>query len=379
MTLEVDTSIPFGNAADVCITDDDETPEVSFAADPHGGPECLWFCFRLKNGGYGKPEGKQVRLVLKHLYTMLGGNRPPNLRPVMRPAGEDWVRMEPGVERFAPDGQPEAVWVIDLPQQHVDVAFCYPYGPPDVETLVNDTGGYWRSDTIGVSQAGRPLVRLSNRYGEAGDEAPGLYFIARQHSGETPGSWVLDGILRHFAETSMDSCVVWAVPLSNVDGVVQGDYGKDNFPYDLNRAWGQPPMRHETLVIQRDLARWRERCRPALTIDFHAPGGCEADGLYCYLPNPEKAADAHAEAAKWAEAVSDALTPKYAAPEFGRVINYASRWETPNFTSYCANTLGLCGFALETPYAIAGETLLIREGYRDAGERIADALIRRLG
>jgi hypothetical protein len=160
-----------------------------------------------------------------------------------------------------------------------------------------------------------------------------------------------------------------------MDGVEGGDYGKDNFPYDLNRAWGSPPMRHEVLVFQRDIQRWRQRCRPVLGIDFHAPGACEAEGIYCFLPNPGKYPEHHQAVLKWTAAIGTALTSEYAASPFGRVASYASRWETPTFASYCWLRHKVPGFTIENPYAMVGDLLLTRECYREAGKRIASCVV----
>lgn len=373
MALAVDTSIPFGNACNVSVGIEDGIPVVSFAADPHGGPESLWFCFRLMDFSPSKDRAGKVKLVLKHVRNMLGGNAPANIRPVVKPHDGDWERIGPGTSEKSPDGRESASWLIDAPDPFCDVAFCYPYGRADVDLLVEESNGCWKKDVIGVSQAARPLIRLSNGYGEEKSDRPGLYLTARQHSGETPGSWVLDGFLRHVATMGDKAPLIWAVPLTNIDGVEQGDYGKDNFPFDLNRAWGSPPMRHETLVFQRDMRRWKERCKPVLGIDFHAPGGCEKDGIYAYLPKPDKFPEEHKEAAEWADAAAGALGPEFAAEDFGRVAEYKSRWETPHFTTFCC-TEGFTALAFETPYAEAGKTLLTREKYREAGKRMAEGV-----
>jgi hypothetical protein len=257
----------------------------------------------------------------------------------------------------------------------MQVAYCYPYGRPDVEALVRDSAGYWHADTIGVSQGARPLVRLSNDPGTPGGDRPGLYLIARQHSGETPGSWVLDGFLRHVASLGNKAPLVWAIPLTNIDGIEGGDYGKDNFPYDLNRAWGSPPMRHEVLVFQRDIARWAARCRPLLAIDMHAPGACETGGIYCYMPDPRQHPDLYESTLRWTTAISRALTPRYAAKTFERVADYPSRWETPNFSRYLWSKYKLCAFGLETPYAMVNDRVLTREEYRKAGVRLAEGIV----
>lgn len=379
MSLKIDTNIPYGNACDVSITEREGMTEVSFAPDPHGGPECLWFCFRLMQAAPVTRFDYKIRLVLKHSSNMLGGSNPLNMRPVIRRVETDWKRLgAPAVEKLQ-DGRNLVSWIIDAPEPFVDVAYCYPYGRPEVDDLLNDTNGYWRADTIGVSQEARPLIRLSNSYGEVGGHRPGLYLVARQHSSEVSGSWVLDGFLRHIASLGDSAPLVWSVPLTNIDGVEGGDYGKDNFPYDLNRAWGSPPMRYEVLVFQRDMQRWKERCRPVLGIDFHAPGACEANGIYCFLPDPEKYPEHHQAVLKWTNAVESALIPKYAAAPFGRVATYRSRWETPNFTTYCWASHKIAGFTIENPYAMVGDLLLTRECYREAGERIASAVVGRLG
>ncbi|MCX7805407.1 MAG: M14 family zinc carboxypeptidase [Planctomycetota bacterium] len=384
MRIKVTADIPFGNACGVSVADSPGGPVVSFEPHPHGGPECLWFCFRVicskgrargRTGGVA--GGKSLRLVWTNLQNALGGLPPEKLRPVIRADDGDWERLPPGTGEVLPDGRCNAIWTIPVPGKHADVAFCYPYGAPELEALLRETGGYWKADRIGSSQAGRPLLRLSNSPGEKGSGRPGLYLVARQHSGETPGSWVLDGFLRRVAERGDRAPLVWAVPLANIDGVEGGDYGKDNFPYDLNRAWGNPPMRHETLVYQRDMKRWKERCRPILCVDFHAPGGSENDGAYLYLPRPDGFPDAHRAASEWASAIAAGLTREYASEKFARVADYASRWETPTLTAFCASVLKIPAFTIETPYGSVGDRQLTREDYRAIGSRMADVAIER--
>lgn len=379
MDFRVETQVPFGNACDLEMSLLRDTLVVAFAADPHGGPETLWFCFRLSaSPTMARNRPRNVRLVLKHAYNMLGGQDLSAIRPVVRYEGEDWQRLGAGELVPLPDGRAHITWEVMPPRTTLDVAFCYPYGMDDVRALVADTDGYWRMDTIGVSQRSRPLVRLSNDYGSEGGDRPGLYLIARQHSGETPGSWVMDGFLRHLASLGDRAPLVWAVPLANIDGVEQGDYGKDNFPYDLNRAWGRPPMRHEISVYQRDMGRWRSRCRPILGIDFHAPGATESSGVYAYLPDPDTDRAAYDAVLPWVDWTGEALGPHFAATDFARVPRYSSRWETPSFRGYGWAQLGLTCITYETPYALAGDLVLTREHYREIGQRIAQGVLRGL-
>ena len=383
MPLRVDTTIPYGNAGDVSVDESGPMPQVGFAAHPHGGPEALWFCLRVLREGTPAP-GSPVRLVLKHALNMLGcgADRLGAVRPVTRADGGAWERLALPERVEAPDGRVSLAWTVPAPAEHLDVAFCYPYGRPEVEELVRGAGGSWRTDVIGLSQAGRPLLRVSNGAGEPGGRSsrPGIYLIARQHSGETPGSWVLDGFLRHAASLGEGAPLVWAVPLSNIDGIEQGDYGKDNFPYDLNRAWGRNPMRHETLVFQRDMRRFAGRCRPALAIDFHAPGGCEVDGVYCFGSDPYESLPLNRAAGAFVLAAREAIGPEYASPDFDRLATYTSRWETPNFTTHCVSAMGLAAFSVEASYQSApGGRVLTIADYREIGRRMAAGICGRLG
>lgn len=143
------------------------------------------------------------------------------------------------------------------------------------------------------------------------------------------------------------------------------------------RAWGSPAMRHETLVLQRDVQRWSKRCRPILAIDFHAPGACESEGIYCFLPKPAIFPERQNAVLAWMDTIQNSLTPKYAAESFVRVADYPSRWETSTFASYCC-VQEIDSFTIEIPYALIGEIVLTRECYREAGEWIAKCVVEKV-
>ena len=379
MSLTLTTRVPYGNACDVWIDAHSDPPEVAFAADPHGAPECLWFCFSLTETEPDQPHPDKVTLRLKYFGNLLGGSDPAACVPVCRTADTGWTRMRSGRAEKQPDGQCSVVWDIKYPEPSVNVAFCFPYGVPEIMQLLKKSKGYWKSDPIGVSQGGRKLVRLSNDYGSSGNEQPGIYIVARQHAGQTPGSWVLDGLLQRLAMIKKHSCLLWAVPLADIDGIQEGDGGKRPFPCDVNGAWGRPPLRHETLAIQGDIARWRQRCNPVLCLDFHAPGASHTEGIYAHIPNPETFPDIHKQTVKWTNVIKDLLSAEFAAPDFARVMDCPPRRPAPEFIRYCAAELELPAIALEIPYARIGSTVITTKKYREAGRRIADALLAKHG
>lgn len=390
MSYQVRDDIPFGNVGDVTIHEDPSAGvvDVGFTPRPMNAPEVMWFRFRIERATGGSDETPPLRLVWRHWGNALGAAEDKlidTVRPVVRRTGEDWRRLEACQRIELPDGRVWPAWTMHglAPGQALDAALCYPYGPDEVAALVSELGATWRADTIGLSQEGRPLTRLSNDTGRPGDRRPGLYILARQHAGETPGSWVLDGLLRQLAAAQRAGTPVpltWVVPLADIDGVTAGAYGKDRYPYDLNRAWGRPPMRHEALVIQRDMHRWARRCRPALVLDSHAPGLCETQGVYCYLPDPDEAPRRTELSRPWADRLAAAIGRPLTAAAFARVAKYPSRWNTPaspTFTAFAGATFDCAALALETPYALAGDGSLVLtiDQYRRIGQRIAAAVV----
>lgn len=378
MALKISTRFPGGNAADVEILQEGDHPEVRFSSDPCGGPEALWFFFRLVETTPDPERQTKIRLTWKHFDNVLGASDGQACVPVCQPAGQAWMRLRQGEEVKLPDGRRQLSWWIQHPAPTTDLAFCYPYGQADVHALLDRFKEYWQPSTIGISQGGRRIQRLHNSVGTPGGTQPGVYIVARQHAGETPGSWVLDGFLRHLAQVRKAGYVVWTVPLVDVDGVVHGLYGKDCFPYDLNRAWGQPPMRHETLVIRRDVQRWKAHCHPILALDLHAPGACERDGVYAYV-SPNASGPLVGEETKWCNVLQNELQAEFAAPEFKRAINYKSRWETPNFATFMRDEMGVPALSLETPYGQSAGGPLTQKSYREIGRRIALGILRRHG
>lgn len=367
MSLTVDTRFPGGNAADIEIRDTDGTPDVRFAADPRGGPESLWFWFRLTETEPGPARSSKVRLTWTCIETVRGGSEPAGCRPVFQPAGHAWTRLKHGDKTLLPDGRIEMSWLIPHPAPATDVALSFPYGDAELRWLLNRSAGYWRQDSIGVSQGGRRLVRLSNSPGAPGNTQPGVFLIARQHAGDAPGSWALDGFLQHLSQIRKAGYVVWAVPLANPDDLDAGCAG----PGEFDAAWGSPPRRHEARIVQDDIRRWKARCRPLLALDFRAPGIGAQDGVFAEV-GPESDPMA-AEETKWCNVLRTEVQADFAAPAFKRPADLAPG----AFAAFARAELAIPVLRLHVPFAQAGETLLTQKLYRELGRRLAAGVLRR--
>ena len=133
-------------------------------------------------------------------------------------------------------------------------------------------------------------------------------------------------------------------------------------------------MRHETMVISRDMDRWEKRCRATLFVDFHAPGMCEDTGVYAHVGDPEGMEEGERQRQEaWTGAAQECLGP-YAAANFVRVPTYHARsaWgQFPSASQAARKRAGVLGVTLETSYVAAGETVLTLDRYREIGERLA--------
>ncbi|HMO52765.1 MAG TPA: hypothetical protein PKA21_16785 [Kiritimatiellia bacterium] len=377
MSLSVSTRFPGGNAAGVSIQQRDGYPEIRFASDPCGGAEALWFYFRIEESNPDPERHSKIRLTWTLIDNVTGGDAPAVCVPVSSAPGHTWTRLKQGEESRNAEGLRELSWWLPHPAPSAEVAFCFPYGKPELDNAVEKSRDFWHSAPIGISQGGRTLTRVFNTMGTSSAQQPGVFVIARQHAGETPASWVLDGLLRQWAVNRKGGYVIWTVPLADIDGIEWGWYGRENLPYDLERAWSDPPLRHEALAIRNDVLRWRARCKPILALDLHATGAFEKDGVYAYASaSGEPTA---AEETKWCNLIKNELKADYAAPDFQRVDDRLSRSVAPAFVAWIRRELGIAALRIQAPYGQIGGQALTQKSYREIGQRLAQAVMRRNG
>ncbi|CAD7927658.1 unnamed protein product, partial [Amoebophrya sp. A120] len=81
-----------------------------------------------------------------------------------------------------------------------------------------------------------------------------IFVIARQHSGEVVGSWVMQGFMRFllgkslYAKVLREKFVFHLIPMVNIDGVVHGNARCTLAGVDPNRVWHDPnPIIHPVI------------------------------------------------------------------------------------------------------------------------------------
>jgi hypothetical protein len=263
MDAQLDTDFPGGNGLLIDAVAG-PPPTVRFAAEARNCPQAMWFHFRLSG-----IDGEEVRLVLANPEQTLGGPDWSRNHPVFRTRDARWQRTGNPSPVHTAAGRTEWAWTVPCPGGRVELAHCYPYQPADLEATLAELSCPWIRETIGVTMQGRWLPAL---YSERPDGSkPVVLLTARHHAGETPGGWVLDGLLRAVdADAHLRERVAWtAVPMVDLDDVVEGSYGKDPHPHDCNRAYGVI-CRPEVAAVMSECYRLKPHGL-ALLCDLHAP------------------------------------------------------------------------------------------------------------
>jgi hypothetical protein len=165
------------------------------------------------------------------------------------------------------------------------------------------------------------------------------------------------------------------VPFVDLDGVVEGNYGKDSLPIDFNRAWASMPMRPEVAAIQRDTQCFADGRARRFVLDLHGPGGGETRiyQMHCRKDRPR----AQRQAAQGFNTLFAAEIPEQP-PERLRVVpEYGSRWDlNHNLSSWAWDHLGkTLAVTIETAYQPMNDgRWASRDDYGEIGHRVARAV-----
>ncbi|MGD9496309.1 MAG: M14 family zinc carboxypeptidase [Armatimonadota bacterium] len=261
----------------------EDGPVVRFEAEARRSPRPLWFRFWLS----GLPRARTFDLVLANANECLGGVRSfAPARPVYRvPAGQ-WRRCEvasideqAGEFRFTcPTGLGD-----------VEVAFSNPYNVSDLRAWIAGLPPRVACEELCVSPGGLSVPLL--RVGDAARARRGVWAIGRQHAGEAPGSWALQGLVDWLLPEADTEIALNVVPMMDIDGVQRGDYGKSAWPHDFWEDWSGESCHHAVAATRAAIDDWAERAPYDLLLDFHAP--LASDGNHAYgIPAPTEELEA---------------------------------------------------------------------------------------
>jgi hypothetical protein len=264
----VRTDFEGGNAEKISVLAPDH---IRFAARADLSRQPLWFYFCIENA-----HVPSVRCDLINAGQCLGPRQGwSTARPVFSGDERTWERV---VHTALDEDESEGCFSFTVPVvgPRTWVAYCYPYTTADLNALLRDLrgGSGVRLGEIGRTAENRPIPHMLFSGAEPG--ARTAWVLGRQHAGEAPGSFVIDGMVRFLADEegadlrATAAVDLHVVPMLDVDGVAAGRYGKDEQPVDFNRAWREHPLRLEVDAFLRRVHASRETQPLAFFLDVHA-------------------------------------------------------------------------------------------------------------
>lgn len=360
----------------------DKEKIIFIAEQKFNEPKPIWFYFQVN----GFTEEKVIFEIANAEQFLVDGDVSEFTgdAPVYRSLDGEWMRTGKCVVEYEEDGFPRVFFTIEKCPKNVQVAFCYPYTPENLEETMRAVQGFEKK-VIGYSTKGRPIVRYATEGGRPSDK-PGLYFTCRQHAGEVGGAWVLDGILRYFGSDEgknyRERMAIWAVPMVDIDGVTEGAYGKDQAIGDMNRAWTPAfQKRTEVSCVVEDMKRWQKACKSVAVADVHSP----AHEVLGMLVNIRTVTSPHIKG--YLENTIECLNEEIGNcgmekffPNYFSPINSGSSQGVENTQYlYCTELLKLPAYIFEVSYQGAKDgRLFSKQDYLKYGEIIAKTLAKKI-
>jgi murein tripeptide amidase MpaA len=223
-----------------------------------------WFHFRLSGA-----QGQRCTIRITGLEASAYPGGWPGYRAAASDDRQHWWRAETRYDKAEAGGtltievtpRSETLWL----------AYFAPYSMERHHDLVARIGGCAgvSVQTLGTSLEGQPIDCLS-----MGEGPLNLWFIARQHPGESMAEWWMEGALERLTEADdpvarrlRGGARLHLVPNMNPDGSCRGHLRTNAAGVNLNREWAQPSAERSPEV----LGVWRamEASGVDLALDVH--------------------------------------------------------------------------------------------------------------
>ncbi len=204
-----------------------------------------------------------------------------------------------------------------------------------------------------------------------------VLLTSRHHACEATGSYVLEGVIEALVKNPIPDYEFFVVPMTDYDGVCDGDQGKNRRPYDHNRDYkpGVPAIYNETAAIR----RYIEQNTVVLGIDFHSPWHFHNDNDKVFIV--EKGKQKLDDIKRFSRLLMTNLSPE--SMKYDHKDNYPpdTGWnlEGSPTASYYVYLYGGVGFTLETTYYGERDNIFTEKSGIELGRCVRNAMEKYLG
>ncbi len=251
--IKISSDFDSGNI--VC-TSAENPSNIELEIKPDGKANFFQWFFYCVEGAQG--QALTMRLTNAQGSSYLGGWK--DYRAVASYDQDEWFRVD-----TAFDGR-ELTITHEPEKDKIYYAYFAPYPTSRYRTYIENIK---ESPVLSHEVLGETLDGQEIDYFKAGEGARQFWVIARQHPGETMGSWWMEGFLERLtdeadggAKTLLEQATVHLVPCMNLDGAKRGHLRTNAAGKDLNRAW-----RNASLEESPEVFLTREKMRET-GVDF---------------------------------------------------------------------------------------------------------------
>jgi hypothetical protein len=257
-------------------------------------------------------------------------------------------------------------------------AFAVPYTRDNLDAFLRQHNGnpHLRVDQLCLSRKGRVVPQL--RLGQRG-AACGVALTCRHHACEMVGDYVLEGLIDRLLENDstgkqLREKIDWLiVPFVDLDGVEDGDQGKNRKPYDHNHDYGEPQIYPEPRAIRKALEEWVGRLR--VVLDLHCPWIRGDQNTHVFFSG---GCQTWSEVLRFGKLFNTRAAGRLKIdPRFN--VAFGEKWnlEHPHLLlkHWASKQAGVqLASALEIPYAVAGGETVLPDAARVFGRDLAVSL-----
>ena len=123
-----------------------------------------------------------------------------------------------------------------------------------------------------------------------------ILLTSRHHCCESTGTYLMEGAVERYLESPIPGYRLMCVPFVDLDGVLDGDQGKNRAPHDHNRDYEPPEQGGEIYPETAAIKRWMAAHDVRYLFDLHSPWhrGGRDDQAFCVGGRAEDTARMHA-------------------------------------------------------------------------------------
>jgi len=268
----------------------------------------------------------------------------------------------------------------------VRFAFAIPYQEADLKQFLarHEKNKHLAVRQLCKTRKGRTVERI--HIGRIDGKAPHRALLTcRHHSCESMASYVLEGAMS--AILADTECGKWfrrtvevmVVPLVGIDGVEDGDQGKNRKPRDHNRDYIGKSVYASTAALRELVPKWSD-ARLKIAIDLHCPWirGRQSEVIYLVGGKDKAIWQAQCRFAGILESIRPDALPYKASNNlpFGKAWNTGGNFKAGKSCSRWASELRGIDLAttIEVPYANAGKVTITPKLARAFGAALAEAM-----